>query len=51
MNEDIFGNEYSDENVLNIEDILNKAGGTDEADFDFSGGFEKDIHIHLHLHL
>ena len=52
VNEDIFGgDEYSDENVLNIEDILNKAGGTDEADFDFSGGFEKDIHIHLHLHL
>lgn len=51
VNEDIFGDEYSDENVLNIEDILNEAGGTDEVDFDFNGGFEKDIHIHLHLHL
>lgn len=51
LNEDIFGDEYSDENVLNIEDILNEAGGTDEVDFDFSGGFEKDIHIHLYLHL
>lgn len=51
VNEDIFGNEYSDENVLNIEDILKEAGGTDEVDFDFSGGFEKDIHIHLYLHL